>query len=355
MERTLKLSLKGAGHVSPNPLVGAVLVRDGRMIGEGFHERYGGPHAEINAIEHSVSRGKSISGATLYVNLEPCSHHGKTPPCVDAIIRHGIRKVVIATPDPNPLVSGRGIQKLKEHGITVKTGLLKKEAQTLNRSFLKFITSGTPFFALKAAQTADGFIAHENGSSKWITNAQSRRFVHRLRSEYDAVLTGAGTVLADDPELTVRSVKGRDPVRIVIDGNLSLPLDRKVFSNAPKTILYVSEESFVREKTKTTELSKRNVTVIPMSARKGKIDLRAIALDLAKRNIASVLVEGGQKIYTGFLNAGLADELFLFTAPKYFYSGIKTFGKLSVSYRKRRISELMFGTDRLQRYRLSYP
>lgn len=355
MERALKLSMKGTGHVSPNPLVGAVLVRHGRMIGEGFHERYGGPHAEVNAIEHSVSRGKSISGATLYVNLEPCSHHGKTPPCVDAIIRHGIRHVVIATADPNPLVSGRGIKKLKEHGITVKTGLLKKEAQDMNRSFLKFIAAGVPFFALKAAQTSDGFIAHENGSSKWITNALSRRFVHRLRSEYDAVLTGAGTVMADDPELTVRSVRGRDPLRIVIDGNFSLPVDRKVFSNAPRTLLYVSEESFVRERTKGTELTKRNVSVIPMPARKGKIDLHSIALDIAKKNIASVLVEGGQKIYTEFLNAGLADELYLFTAHKYFHSGIKTFGKLSVSYRKRRISERMFGTDRLQHYRLSYP
>jgi diaminohydroxyphosphoribosylaminopyrimidine deaminase/5-amino-6-(5-phosphoribosylamino)uracil reductase len=212
MDRCFRLARKGTGSVSPNPLVGAVLVKNGVKIGEGFHERFGGHHAEINAIRNALARKKEILGSTLYVNLEPCSHHGKTPPCVDAVIRHGIAKVVIGCMDPNPVVAGRGIALLRKNNITVRCGVRGKEAEQLNQAFFKHILTGRPFITLKAAQTSDGYIARLDGTSQWITNHWSRRYVHQLRNENDAVLVGSGTVLQDDPELTVRSVPGRNPV-----------------------------------------------------------------------------------------------------------------------------------------------
>ena len=355
MDRCFRLALKGTGNVSPNPLVGAVLVKDGVKIGEGFHERFGGHHAEINAIQNALAKKKEIHGSTLYVNLEPCSHHGKTPPCVDAVIRHGIARVVIGCMDPNPVVAGRGIARLREKNIKVRCGIRVKEAERLNQAFFKYILTGRPFITMKAAQTADGYIARTDGSSQWITNQWSRRFVHHLRNENDAVLVGSGTVLQDDPELTVRSVPGRNPYRVILDGRFRVPLDRKIFNEQAKTILYISDQAAAREKTKVRSLERKGVTVVPMRKTGAYLDLHSVLIDLGNRGIASVMIEGGSGIYTSFLNAALIDSMLLFTAQKKFRNGITTFGKLSVSFKKKLVSERTFRTDRLQEFRITFP
>jgi diaminohydroxyphosphoribosylaminopyrimidine deaminase/5-amino-6-(5-phosphoribosylamino)uracil reductase len=355
MERCIRLARFGVGSVSPNPLVGAVLVKDGVKIGEGFHERFGENHAEINAIHNALTGKRPIAGSTLYVNLEPCSHFGKTPPCAEAIIRHGITRVVIGCKDPNPIVAGRGIALLRKNKITVKTGVLSKEATRLNESFFKYIRTGIPFITLKAAQTADGYIARTDGSSKWITNQFSRKFVHQLRNEYDAVIVGAGTVIQDDPELTVRNVLGRNPIRIILDGRFTVPLDRKIFDDQAQTIIYTTTQAAVRESAKVLALKKRGIIVVPFRSKTDSIDIRTIVSDLGKRGIASVLVEGGSGIYSAFLNARMADALFLFTAQKKFSTGIKTFDKISVSFRKKLVSERHFRSDRLQEFRITFP
>ena len=206
MQRCLEIARNGAGKVSPNPMVGCVIFRHGKIVGEGFHQQFGGPHAEIIALLHA---GKNARGATLFVNLEPCAHFGKTPPCADAIVQSGISKVVIASKDPNPLVSGKGIRRLREVGIRVELGILRKEAELLNEKFFKCMTTGLPFVGIKLAQTLDGRIADAAGKSKWLTSEVTRKEVHRLRSEYDAVMVGASTVLKDDPELTVPTCEGK--------------------------------------------------------------------------------------------------------------------------------------------------
>ncbi|MFZ4619725.1 MAG: bifunctional diaminohydroxyphosphoribosylaminopyrimidine deaminase/5-amino-6-(5-phosphoribosylamino)uracil reductase RibD [Bacteroidota bacterium] len=355
MNRCLILARKGRGSVSPNPLVGAVIVKNGRKLGEGYHQFFGGPHAEVNAVSDALSRKHILAGATIYVNLEPCSHFGKTPPCVDTLIRYGFSRVVIAMKDPNPLVSGKGIAKLKEHGISVTIGILRSEAEFLNESFITSITTQRPFIALKAAQTSDGYIARPDGTSQWITNERSRALVHRLRSEFDAVVVGAGTVKQDDPELTVRTGAGRNPVRVIIDGNFSVPVKRKIFNKKSRTIIYISAAASDHEKKKMKLLISQGITVIPLSSVNGMLDLRLVAADLYRRNIASLLVEGGAHTYESFLNAKLTEKIYLFTAKKKFGSGIKTFKKLSVSYKKIMVSERSFGSDRLQEFRITFP
>jgi diaminohydroxyphosphoribosylaminopyrimidine deaminase/5-amino-6-(5-phosphoribosylamino)uracil reductase len=225
---TLELARKGRGNVSPNPMVGAVLVKDDKIIGAGYHEYFGGNHAEVNAISNSRTQ---LDGATLYVNLEPCSHFGKTPPCVDTIIQNKISRVVIGTLDMNPVVSGNGIRRLKEAGIDVRVGVLENECVSLNKFFFKHITQQLPYVTLKAAQTLDGKIADPKGDSKWITSLNARRYVHSLRSQYDAVLVGASTIRKDDPSLTVRFIEGRNPKRIVLDSGLRLSLNYSIFNN----------------------------------------------------------------------------------------------------------------------------
>ncbi|HPD61736.1 MAG TPA: bifunctional diaminohydroxyphosphoribosylaminopyrimidine deaminase/5-amino-6-(5-phosphoribosylamino)uracil reductase RibD, partial [Thermodesulfobacteriota bacterium] len=221
MWRAIKLALKAQGQTSPNPLVGALIVKNGKIVGQGFHYRAGSPHAEINALHEA---GNQAQGAEIYLNLEPCSHVGRTPPCVDAIIQRKIRKVYVGMMDPNPLVCGKGIRKLKEAGIEVATGILEKECRRLNEVFIKYITTKRPFVILKAAASLDGRIAAESGDSQWLTNEKSREYVHRLRSAVDAVLVGIGTVKRDNPQLTCRLKyrKGKDPIRIVVDSTLSI-------------------------------------------------------------------------------------------------------------------------------------
>ena len=351
MQRALSLARLGVGSVSPNPMVGAVIVKNGKRIAEGYHQHYGGPHAEIVAINDAKRRGKDLHGSTIYVTLEPCSHFGKTPPCADAIIREGFARVVAAVQDPNPLVAGRGLEKIRSAGIAVRTNVLKNEAAALNRQFFTAVTQQRPFIALKAAQTADGFIARPDGSSRWITNAESRKFVHRLRNEFDAVLIGAGTVAVDDPQLTVRAVKGRNPVRIVLDGACSSSPDRAVFNSDARTILYVTHRGAKAHPTTMRGLKKKKIEIVAMKGRGTMLDLHAVLDDLREKRIGSVLVEGGAGTYASFLNAGIVDELFLFTARKKFTNGLLAFPEGRTPRGKRR-SRQYFGTDRLEIFSL---
>ena len=330
MRECLRLARRGAGFVSPNPMVGCVIVKNGKAVGRGYHRRFGRSHAERAALKNA---GSSVRGATLYVNLEPCSYYGKTPPCVDAILESGIRSVVIGTRDPNPLVFGKGIAALKKAGVRTQVGLLGKESRDLNESFFKYVRSGLPLVALKIAQTLDGKIASQAGQGGWITSREARRFGHQLRSQYDAVLVGAGTILADNPRLTVRLVRGRNPIRVVIDGRLRSPSGSKVFRNArtTPTLLFVSDRAARLNPRRVANLRRLEVDVIPLPAVRGRMSLRGILRELAKRNIASVLVEGGQRVYTDFIRSRLADKAFVFTAPKILGDGISSVGSLGRS------------------------
>ena len=325
MERCLQLAANGKGLTSPNPLVGAVIVKNGKVLGEGYHKKYGGPHAEINAI-NAVKDKTALKGSTIYINLEPCFHYGNTPPCVDEILQHGFSRVVISGYDPNPLVKGKSVAKLRRNGVQCDIGILRRQSDRCNEKYRKFITTGMPFIALKAAQTSDGYIARPDRTAKWITNAASRKFVHSLRNEYDAVLVGAGTVTADDPRLTVRTVRGRNPIRIVVDGNLSVASNKKIFNDGAPTIVYTAINTAKKKLSAVLRLETKGVVVVPLSSIRGKIDLRVIVKDLAKHKISSLLIEGGQQLYAEFLNAGIVDKMYLFTAVKKFHGGLSLFG-----------------------------
>jgi len=325
MKRALKLAVKGEGWVSPNPMVGAVIVKDGRILGEGYHQRFGGNHAEVNALN---ALSEPAAGATMYVTLEPCSHYGKTPPCVDAIIERGLGRVVIGVPDPNPAVSGRGIGKLQQHGVDITVGVLEDECRYLNERFFRFMTAGVPFVTLKCAQTLDGRIATSSGHSRWVSSEPSLKFAHRLRACHDAILVGIGTVFADDPELTVRRVGGRNPVRVVLDSRLKISLDARVLreQEKTKTLVAVTPE---HDAAKRRELEARGVeTIVIPGDINGHVALPELLAELGRRTISSVLVEGGAKIITAFLKAEQVDRFVAITAPKVLGRGIETVGNL---------------------------
>lgn len=316
MREALKLAWKGEGYTSPNPLVGAVVVKDGEVVGRGYHRYYGGPHAEVYALDEA---GKQAEGATIYVNLEPCSHYGKTPPCSLKIIESGIRQVVIAMEDPNPRVSGRGIKQLQKAGILVKIGLLADEARELNESFIKYITSDYPFVYLKIAQTLDGFLATKTGESKWISNEKARLMGHRLRHKVDAILVGVGTILADNPSLTTRlpDDKGKDSIRIILDSRLETPLDARLLNqdSAARTILVIDEQLNTTRRNLYT--NKKNIELLPMALdTKGRIPLKILLNKLHERGIGSILVEGGGRVNYSFLQENLIDKVYAFITPK---------------------------------------
>ncbi len=320
MRRCLRLARRGVGSVSPNPMVGCVIVRDGELIGEGFHEKFGEAHAEVNAINSSSS---SVQGADLYVNLEPCSIFGKTPPCVDMLVEKGIRKVFVAMLDPNPEVNGNGVKRLREAGIEVEVGLLGDEAKRLNEAFTKYVTTGLPFVTLKIAQSLDGRIALPNGKSKYISSGESLKRVHSLRAEYDAVLVGAGTVAADNPLLTVRYAEGRSPVRIVLDGKLSSPVNSRMFHDGDaRVIVFHAFKESARSRSKLNALDKSGVETRRLRGdRDGTIRMKTLLRAIARLGIASVLVEGGSRVFSEFIKQGAADKLELFTAPVIFGEG----------------------------------
>ena len=315
MTAAIRLAQKGRGMVSPNPLVGAVIVKGNEIVGSSYHHFYGGHHAEVYALKKARERAR---GADLYVNLEPCCHHGKTPPCTDALIKSGIRRVFIGISDPNPLVSGRGIRKLRKAGIEVETGILQKECRLLNEAFIKYITRKIPFTVLKLAATLDGKIATATGDSRWISCDDARRLVHRLRSEADAVLVGSGTVIADDPLLTVRHYSGahkKNPVRIIVDSRLRTPLSSQVLRTAHeiKTIIATTQQA---PKSKIAKTKQCGADVLVVSSRNNRVDLKRLMRHLPAQGIASVLIEGGSELSAAALHDGIVDKVLFFYAPK---------------------------------------
>ena len=317
MREALRLAAKGRGQTSPNPMVGAVIANGGRIIGRGYHHRAGGPHAEVIALKQAGGRAQ---GSTLYVNLEPCCHQGRTPPCTEAIIPAGVGRVVTAIIDPNPLVNGKGIRKLRRAGIQVEVGLLEEKAKRLNESYLKFITTGKPFVTLKLALSLDGKIATQTGGSRsvesrWISGQEARAYVHRLRQQCDAVMVGIGTVLADDPELTARSPSGKKkvPVRIVVDSRGRLPLKARILNPPDGTIVATTHQA---TKAKVENLEKTGATVLILPEQAGKVNLSALMTELGKRQITNLLIEGGGELAAGALEAGIVDKIVFIIAPK---------------------------------------
>lgn len=323
MQRAIELAKKGAGFVNPNPMVGCVIVKNDIIIGEGYHELYGGFHAERNALTKNVADFKD---ATLYVTLEPCCHHGKTPPCTDIIIEKGIRKVVVGLLDPNPLVAGKGISILQNAGIDVVTGVEEEKIRELNKVFLKYIKTKRPYVLLKTAMTLDGKIASHTGDSKWITNEKSRQLVHKLRSEMMGIVVGIGTVTADDPMLNCRyegqqtSAKVHQPIRIIVDTKASISLDSQIVKSTKdyRTILAVSGEntrmSVFQEKLEM--LKSFNVEILCCDEKDGHVDINDLMNKLGANGIDSLLLEGGATLNAAFLEAGCVDEVYAFIAPK---------------------------------------
>ncbi|MCX8116389.1 MAG: bifunctional diaminohydroxyphosphoribosylaminopyrimidine deaminase/5-amino-6-(5-phosphoribosylamino)uracil reductase RibD [Desulfobacterota bacterium] len=311
MKRALRLAEKGRGRTSPNPMVGAVLVKEGRVVGQGYHVRAGEDHAEVVALKKA---GPEAKGATLYVNLEPCVHQGRTPPCAPALIQAGVKRVVVGMVDPNPLVQGRGIGLLREAGLQVDVGVCEEASRALNEAFSKYIQSGLPFVSLKVASTLDGKIATPSGESKWITGEESRRFVHRLRNEVDAVVVGVDTVLRDDPLLTARIRGGRDPFRVVLDSRLRTPEGAKVIEERPEKTIIATTSLAPAERIEC--FAKRGVNLLIVDPIEGRVDLNALLRRLGQMEMVSLMVEGGGQINNAFLSVGLVDKIFLFLAPK---------------------------------------
>jgi diaminohydroxyphosphoribosylaminopyrimidine deaminase / 5-amino-6-(5-phosphoribosylamino)uracil reductase len=346
MNRTLALASRARGRTSPNPLVGAVIVKDGRIIAEGYHRKPNTPHAEALAL---LDAGEDARSSTLYINLEPCCHTEKrTPPCSRAIIKAGIKRVVVAMQDPNPKVSGRGIQELERAGVEISIGVLEEKAKRLNESYIKYITTKRPFVTLKVAMTLDGKIATPEGQSKWITGKEARCLVHRLRNGTDAVLTAIGTVKADDPELTARIRGGRDPLRVVIDPHLRMPLNARVLKAPPETIIVA------REKESGDKIKHLENTGVKFIFFKEKLDLFWLMERLGEMEITSVLVEGGSSLNAHALNEGIVDKVMFFIAPKiiggrdsYPPVGGKTFKKLEEAYSLRDMRVRRLGDDLL--------
>ena len=328
MRQALRLARRGLGRTSPNPMVGAVITRGDRIIAQGYHHRFGGDHAEVDAIKHAP---ENVAGATMYVTLEPCTHHGKTPPCVDAVIRAKLARVVIGTLDPFPEMRGRSLEILKENGIETAVGILEDECRALNEVYLKYTTVGMPFVTIKFAQTLDGRIATSDGNSRWISSPESRQIGHRLRARHDAILVGVGTVLADDPELTTRLVRGRNPVRVVLDSTLRIPLDSKILKDQPAARTLVAATPHA-DKQKAAALDKMGVEVLTVPAdAAGRVDIRKLLKMLAQRQISSVLVEGGGETITTCICTGLADRLVVFVAPMVLGKGTDSVNELNIT------------------------
>jgi len=311
MKLALKLAAGVKGQTGPNPMVGAVVVKNGEIVGIGAHLHAGGPHAEVHALQMA---GAKAEGSTVYVTLEPCTHHGRTPPCCDALIHHKVHRVVIATLDPNPKIAGNGIRRLKEAGIEVLTGVCEREARKLNEVYNKYITTGLPFITLKIATTLDGKVATHTGSSRWITGEDSRREAHQLRHQHDAILVGVNTVIADDPQLTTRlPLGGRNPLRIIIDSTLRIPIEAKVVQDqkAP-TWIFTTDRASPEKKQKLESLGVKVFT----TGNEHRVNIQRMLEILGENEIASVLVEGGSQINSAFLHARCIDKVVCYIAPK---------------------------------------
>lgn len=320
MRRALELAAGGRGHVSPNPMVGAVIVRDGQVIGEGYHEKYGQLHAERNALADCRDRGNTPEGATIYVTLEPCCHYGKTPPCTEAIMENRLGRVVYGTTDPNPLVAGKGLQILRDAGITVDGPVLEEECRDLNRIFFHYMTTGLPYVILKYAMTADGKIATVTGDSKWITGEEARRHVHQTRKAVAAIMAGIGTVLADDPMLNCRVEEGVDPVRIICDSKLRIPAESQIVKTAGdiRTIVACAGDGSSEMQGRAEELRKKGLEILTVEAdAEGHADVDLLIRKLGEMKIDSILVEGGSQLNYSVLRSGLVSEIDAYIAPKF--------------------------------------
>lgn len=315
MKLAIELAGKAIGQTTPNPMVGAVIVKDGRIIGEGYHKKAGENHAEIEALNSATT--DKINGSTMYVSLEPCCHHGKTPPCAEAVIKSGIKEVIIAAQDPNPLVSGMGIELLKKNGINIKVGLLETEARKLNEFFYMFHENARPFIIAKWAMTLDGRTSSDSGDSKWISNDLSRQYVHYVRSTVDAVMVAIGTVIKDDPTLNCRleGYVGKQPKRIIVDPSCKVPLSFELFLNQPAgEIIIITTKMATPERIK--NLKDKGCSIIQFDQQGGRIKITDILKKLAERNIQSIMVEGGRDLTSSFFSEDLVDKVICFVAPK---------------------------------------
>jgi len=355
MRRALVLAAKGEGFTSPNPMVGAVVVKRGKIIGEGWHHKAGEPHAEVLAIQDAKSKGHDITGATIYVTLEPCAHYHRTPPCVNLIAKEKLAKVVVAMADPNPEVSGHGIRWLRERGIEVTIGLLEEKAFHLNEPFVMRMLFGRPMVTLKAAISLDGRIATKSGDSKWISSLASRKYVHRLRGKSDAILVGIGTVLADDPQLTCRLVVNckRQPLRVIVDSQIKIPLNAKVISEGLKgqTLIAVTSKAPLEKRKKIEEMG---VEIIVADGTDGRVDLKSLLKILYEKGLNSVLLEGGSALMTSMLAENLVDKVLLVLAPILIGGkdslpliGGKGFEKVSDAIHLQKVHFRRFGDDLL--------
>ena len=319
MKQVLRLAGRGKGTTSPNPMVGAVVVSKGKVVGSGYHKQAGGPHAEVFALEQAQSRARN---ATLYLNLEPCCHIEKqTPPCVPLIVKAGVRRVVVAMRDPNPQVAGRSMRRLRRAGVVVDLGCLKQEAEKLNEIYIHYVNTGMPFVILKAAMTVDGKIATASGESQWITGVKAREHVHKLRSQVDVIAVGVNTVLQDDPQLTARSISKnrkskflRQPVRLIFDSRLRIPSTAKVLQNIRANPTVIATTSRSRHG-KIEQLRAMDVEVLVLPQKRNQVSLRRCLQELGKMGISSLMLEGGSELNAGFLREGLVNQVYLYMSP----------------------------------------
>ena len=319
MQMALKLAQRGIGLVEPNPAAGCVIVKSSQIIGKGWHKKFGGPHAEINAISDCKTLGVSPAGATMYVTLEPCCHRGKTGPCTDAIIAAKLAKVVVAMIDPSEHAAGRGIEQLRNAGISVQAGVCENEAKLLNAPFIKSATTGKCWVVLKWAQSIDGKLAYaDENNERWLSNEQSRKDAHKLRRRVQGILVGIGTVLADDPLLTARPSRGKQPTRIVLDSQLRIPLDCKLLATAKKApvLIITSAEAVRTNSQKQEKITQKGAEVLTVPTTQGRCDICFLLDELSRRGIAQLLVEGGPSVIASFLKERFADEICVYIVPK---------------------------------------
>ena len=348
MNRALELASLGGGFVNPNPQVGAVIVKDGEIVGEGYHEKFGGPHAEVQALKDA---GEFARGGTMYVTLEPCVHYGKTPPCTKKIIENGLSRVMVAIEDPNPRVSGKGVRRLREEGIEVSLGLMEEEASKVNEIYLHYVETGKPFVLLKLAMTLDGKIASREGDSRWISSKSSRELVHGLRARYSAVGVGVNTVMADDPRLNVRKADGPDGARFVFDSGGNTPPGSRILNlkSSSPTVL-VTGEGLSEEKLK--KFDKPGIEVWSVRSDQGKLEIDRMLDLMGERGYDSLLVEGGGEIAWSFLNRNLVDKIRFFYSPKIVGGreavpavGGKGKAKIKESLQVKELTTEMYGED----------
>ena len=323
MDLTIKLAEKGKGSTSPNPMVGCIIVKRGRIVGKGYHKKAGAEHAEVLALNDA---GKKAINSTMYVNLEPCSHWGRTPPCTEKIVEAGVREVIIGMEDPNPLVDG--FRELKFRGLKTKIGILENDAKKLNEAYVRYMKTKRPFVIIKVAMSADGRIATKTGDSKYITSKEARTYVHQLRTEVDAVMVGLNTVLRDNPELTPRLIKGKDPMKIVVDSKLKIPKNCNLVKEPSKLIIATTGKA---SKNDVKKLQQKGVNVIITKTNKGLVDLEDLMKQLGKHEITSVMIEGGSELNSSAIKDGVVDKILIFTAPKLIGNGLGAIGNLGVN------------------------